>query len=86
MDAFDTHSNTLVAPIRDAAAVTPSDSTDLPHLPRALWVGSGGSLSVVTAGGQTVRFDGVPNGTMLPVRAARVRASGTNAGAILALW
>ncbi|MHC0055454.1 spike base protein, RCAP_Rcc01079 family [Actibacterium sp. D379-3] len=86
MDTFSSQSSSLTAPVRDAAAVTPSDAAALPVLSRALYVGAGGDLAVVTAGGQSVVFTGVPAGSLLPVRAARVLATGTSAGAILALW
>lgn len=86
MDPFASHSQSLNAPIRAGQSVTPDDGSDLPALPRALYVGSGGDLSVVLADGGTLTFAGVPGGALLPLRAARVRASGTTAGAILALW
>ena len=86
MDSFSTRSQNLNAPIRAGQAVTPSDEADLPVLPRALFVGSGGTLAVDLADGGSVTFEGVPAGTLLPLRAGRVRQSGTTASAILALW
>jgi len=69
-----------------AAAVTPNDSADLEFVCRALWVGGAGNVSLITIGGDTVTFTGVPAGTLLPVRAARVRSTSTTATAIVALW
>lgn len=86
MDRFSDFPTNLVAPARDAAAVIPSDSTDLPQLPRALYVGTTGNVSVIMAGGQSTIFENCAAGTVLPVRAARVRATGTTAGALVALW
>ena len=70
---------------RSALAVTPNDSTVLQSGIRALYVGGAGNVSVVTAGGQTVTFSGVPAGQILPIQVTRVRATGTTASLILAL-
>lgn len=86
MDPFETQSQSLTAPIRAAAPVTPDDAADLAVLPRALYIGAPGDLTLTLAEGQTVTFQALPEGTVLPVRAARVHASGTTAGAILSLW
>lgn len=68
----------------DAYAVTPNNDADLADVPRALWVGGGGNISLVMASG-TVTLEAVPDGTLLPVRPSRVRATGTTATAIVAL-
>ena len=77
-----------------AAAVTPSDSANIPSLASAttvnngcvLYVGVAGDLKVKTAGGDDVTFTAVPAGTFLPVQVVRVFATGTAATNILALW
>lgn len=74
-----------IAPFYDAAAVTPSDSTDLPIQPRSLYIGGSGTLVVDMQGGATVTFTAVPVG-ILEIRARRVRATGTTATNILALY
>ncbi|MCT4578153.1 hypothetical protein [Donghicola sp.] len=86
MDTFKDYSDSLTSPIRSAQSVTPNDTGDLTVLPRALYVGAGGDLHVTMAGGQEVTYAAVPAGTLLPVRAARVWATGTEASAILAMW
>ena len=86
MDHFADHAGGLSAPASDGAAVTPSDTEDLAATSRALWVGEGGDLSLVLSGGMAVTLSGVPAGTLLPVRARRIHAAGTTAGAIVALW
>ncbi|MFN0113329.1 MAG: hypothetical protein ACKVPY_01485 [Paracoccaceae bacterium] len=86
MDNFSGLPSNLTAPARDGAAVTPSDTTDLAFTSRALYVGQAGNLTAILAGGQTVAFQAVPAGTLLPVRVTRVTATGTTAGAIVALW
>lgn len=73
-------------PAQSAFALTPSDSTDVPNGScRALYVGVGGNLSIVT-GGATVTFAGVLGGTVLPVSCSRVRSTGTTASSIVALY
>ena len=70
-----------------ATAVTPSDSTDLSGgITRGLWVGSTGNLSVVMADGNTSAFTSVPAGTELKIALSRVRATGTTANNLLALY
>jgi hypothetical protein len=71
-------------PISYAAAVTPSDSTDLATASRALYVGTAGNLAIVTVGGSTVTLVGASG--WMPVRAARVLAAGTTASDIVAVW
>ena len=84
-DQFADRSSGLESPAYNGSAVVPNDSTDLPVTARALYVGSSGDLSLVTAGGSTLTLRNVPIG-MLPVRVARVRASGTTAADIVAVW
>ncbi len=86
MDKFSDYPTSLTAPARDAQAVAPNDATDLPILPRAFFVGQTGSLSARLAGGQSVVFQNVQGGTVLPIRATRINATGTTATGIVALW
>lgn len=74
-------------PAANGAAVTPSDSVDLANASRGLWIGGAGDVSVNFAGsGSSVVIAGVPAGTLLPLRVARVRATGTTATSIVALF
>lgn len=66
----------------DAVAVTPSDSVIFVPPLRGLYIGSisvGATLTVVTAGGNTVQFTSVVAGTFVPVACAQVKATGTAA-------
>lgn len=75
-----------------AAAVTPSDTVDIPNPGNGqvegcvLYVGTGGILRVLTAGGDDITFNNVPNGTFIPVQVIRVFDSTTTAEHIVALW
>jgi len=51
-----------------------------------LYVGGTGNVSIVTLGGDTIIFNGVPAGTTLPIQAIQLRLTGTTATAINALW
>jgi hypothetical protein len=53
--------------------------------PCVLYVGIGGDVEVVTAGGDTVNFVNIPSGSFLPVHVVRV-LTGTSAIKIIALW
>ena len=86
MDKFSDYPTSLTAPARDAAAVTPDDAPDLPVLPRAIYIGQTGDVSARLAGGQSVVFENVQGGSLLPARAVGINATGTTATGIVALW
>ncbi len=78
-----------------AAAVTPSDTVNIPCVSTAdgkgnngcvLYVGVAGDLKVQTVGGDDVVFTGVLAGSFIPVQVLRVFATGTTATNIVALW
>jgi hypothetical protein len=72
-------------PAEHAEAVTPSDSTDLLIVSRALFVGGAGNIAVVMASGAAVTFTGVLAGSILPIRVARVKSTSTTATNITSL-
>ncbi len=75
-----------VSPATNAELVSPSDSVNLPlGVSRALYVGTGGDINVITDGGQTVLFSNVPDGSILPIRVSRVKFSSTTASGIISL-
>lgn len=76
----------LNSPAVDGAMIAPNDSTDLPHVTRAIYVGQSGQISAQLASGATIDLAAVPGGTMLPLRVRRVLSTGTTAGALVGLW
>lgn len=84
-DIFDKRASSLESPGLHAAEITPDDTADLETAARALWIGTGGDLRVTTAGGETVTLRNAANG-LLPIRTARVHATGTTASDIVAVW
>ena len=76
----------LESPAREAAQITPNDTTDLAYASRSIYVGLSGDIAVHMAGRTVpVVFKSVPVG-ILPVRVDRVLATGTTAADIVALW
>lgn len=87
--AIDPFATNISAPrhgYTNAAAITPSDTVDLTNVTQAIYVGGTGALVVIMQGGQTVTLSAVPVGTVLEVRVSRVKATGTTATLLTALW
>jgi len=86
-------SNTLtaLAPYTSAETITPDDTTDLTRITRAIIIdGSGSHHDVVVtlandADGTSVTLH-VAKGVVVPIRAKRIWATGTGAGAVVALY
>lgn len=86
-DAFSGTLDSVSAPATRGVAVTPHDVNPLADVPKALFVGTGGQLTARGAGGGgDVVFRNVASGSVLPFRAQFVRAAGTTASDIVALF
>lgn len=83
-DPFRNRAVSLSGPMRDIAPVIPSDTTDLNDVAVALYVETGGAVSVVTVAGES-RSIMVGDFFFLPVGVTRVLATGTTATGIHAL-
>ena len=85
-DEFQTLADSVSGPATRAAAVVPHDADPLPEIPKALYVGTGGSVTLRgIGGGADATFANVASGSYLLVRAQFVRATGTSAADIVAL-
>ena len=84
-DPFQEHRPALSSPARQAFAIAPSATDDLPMITQAIYVGTGGDIALVTKDGDAVTFKAVPQGSVLPVRARAVRAAGTTAADLVGL-
>ena len=72
--------DSVTSPARDCFAIIPDDSSELARVPKAIYIGSGGDVTLQAAdNSQDVIFRTVPSGTTLDVRANAVRSSGTTA-------
>lgn len=85
-DNFKQSQPELDSPAGNAVEVTTSDSTDLTTSTRAIYIGGTGDIKVTTVNGDTVTFKAVPVGSILPVRARRIFATGTTATFIVGLY
>lgn len=73
-------------PARNAAAITPHDTNALNRCD-SLYVGGAGNITLRTNDDDgDVLFTAVPAGSILPVGAKFVRATGTTATGIVALY
>lgn len=84
MSNFKAHALTAAGPATDILPVTPDDTTDLTIVASALYVETGGTLSVITLRNETRSIE-VGDLSLLPVGVRRVRATGTTATGIHAL-
>lgn len=85
-DRFDSLADTPSQPARQAFAVTPHATNEIDPLPKALFIGTGGTLVGRAAGSNAdVTFKNLQSGQILDVRLKYVRASGTTATDIVGL-
>ncbi len=83
---FEYSAESVSSPARNCIAVVPSDAIELTVVTKALYVGTGGNVVVRPVDAATdITFANVPTGTVLPVRARAVRATGTTASQIVGL-
>ena len=81
----DHHVDTPNSPSRSMAMVVPHDQNPLPVVPKALYVGTAGHVTVRCIDDMAdVTFRNVPAGGLIRARVRYVRASGTTAADILA--
>lgn len=82
-DQFANHNPGLEAPARQAYAIgTASYGTALPETVRALYVGTGGAVVADMAGGNTITFDNVQDGSILPIRVLSLGTATTATGIV----
>jgi hypothetical protein len=84
-DRFANTQSSLSSPASGGLVVLPSDEVPLPETSRALYVGAAGSITVKMLSGDSITFEGVARGALLPIRVTQVFQTGTTAGAIVAL-
>lgn len=86
IDPFEATSDSLIAPARIAFDLNPNDATDLPAATKALYVGSGGDITLRTvAADSDVTLRNVPTGTVLAIRLKALRQTGTTAENLIGL-
>lgn len=60
-------------------SITPSDSTDLPFVPRGVYVGGSGDVAMSDSDGTLVTFVGLAAGVVHPLSPYRIYATNTSA-------
>lgn len=73
-------------PARNAFVISPSDNTELAVVTRGIWVGGDGNIVVMLELGDIVSFPGAVAGTVVPVCARKVYATGTTATGLRGLY
>lgn len=84
-DRFENRAQSLQAPASDGFEIVPNDSLDLVENSRAIYVGTGGAVSLVMASGSAVVLKNVAAGSLLPLRVKSIKATGTSAADIVGL-
>lgn len=84
-DEFEGLAQSVLTPSENAFPVTPDDSAPLMAVPKYLYVGGAGNVTLRTVDAAAdVVFRNVPAGGYIYVRASHVRSAGTTATAIVA--
>lgn len=84
-DKFEDVVTALDSPADSAFSITPNDGSDLPTITRALYIGVSGDVAVLMRDGSEALFTNAQAGSVLALRVARVKATGTSAQNILGL-
>jgi len=84
-DDFETHAPGLSSPVSSGEDITPSDSSELAHFTRVIYVGGEGDVRVKLLSGDDVTLVSVPAGAMYPIRVRQVFSTGTTASNIVGL-
>lgn len=83
---FKTRYTNLESPIVNMFTITPSDSSNLPFVTRALYVGGDGDVKLTTLGDETVTMTGMKAGVIYPIRVKKVFDSDTSATGLIGMY
>jgi len=85
-DPFKYLTDSPMSPAEQCFEILPSDSQDLAVPTKALYIGEGGDVAVVTLRGTSeIVFRNLQSGSILDVRVRAVRATGTTAASLVGL-
>lgn len=84
-DAFRNFGKNLQSPPSAGVQISPDDGADLPVTTRGLNVAGSGDVRLTTLDGDTLTLH-IAAGSVFPIRAVRVFATGTTATGIVGLW
>ncbi len=74
-----------VIPSRPPFNIMSSDTCELPHITRALYIGGDGDVRVEMYSGQIITFMEANSGSVIPIRVIKVFATGTTATRIVGI-
>lgn len=84
LDPFHTHADAPVAPSRAPFAIVPDDAVPLSLVPKGIYVGHGGDVTLRGVGSEVdVTYRNLPDASYIAVRASHVRATGTTAAELV---
>lgn len=79
-DQWKDHSDSAGSPSRAPFPIVPHDSDELPIVPKGIYVGAGGDVTLRGVGASAdVTYRNLPDASYIAVRAQYVRATGTTA-------
>lgn len=85
-DPFRRSIDSPMTPAERCFAVTPDDHAELPRATKAIYIGEGGDVTLVTVRSKTpVKFRNLQSGSILDVRVRAIHATGTTARDIVGL-
>ena len=76
----------MIDPAENGFVVVPSDSSNLAHITRGLWVGFAGHVNVELTDNVTVVFRNIQAGTLLPLQVRKVLSTSTTASGIVGVY
>ncbi|GAO55321.1 hypothetical protein [Novosphingobium sp. MD-1] len=83
-DPFQANADAVFAPSRAPFSISPSDASPLAIVPKRIFVGTGGNVTLRGVDGQAdVVYRNVADGVYLNVRPLFIRATGTTASNIV---
>ncbi len=84
-DRFRSIGDSVAAPSRKPYRIVPSDSAALRIVPKGIYVGTGGDVTLRGVGAaEDVTYRNLPDASYIAVRASHVRATGTTASDMIA--
>jgi hypothetical protein len=85
LDPFRNVSDSLVSSARAPYPLQPDDDVPLPAVPKGIFVGTGGDVTLRGIDGEEdVTYRNLPDASFIAVRASHVRATGTTATDLIA--
>lgn len=84
-DKFQNNADSAMSPAAAPYSIVPDDINPLPQVPKGIYVGTGGTITLRGVGGsEDVTYRNLPDASYVAVRALFVRATGTTATNLIA--